>query len=99
MEKENKPARNANSIASAGGKYTFHVNGMHCNACVLMTESELKELPYITYVKSSLKDNSVEIVGSFGDKKLFRLSNRYSNSFIIHHIIYNLTKSRTRKYN
>lgn len=23
--------------------YTFHVSGMHCQSCVLMTESELKE--------------------------------------------------------
>ncbi len=49
-------------------KYTFHVNGMHCNSCVLLTESELKELPEITKVKSSLKNNSVEIEGDFGDK-------------------------------
>lgn len=49
-------------------KYTFHVNGMHCNACVLMTESELGDLPNITHVKSSLKNNSVEVSGNFGDK-------------------------------
>jgi len=49
-------------------KYTFHVHGMHCNACVLMTESELGDLPNITYVKSSLKKHSVEIIGDFGDK-------------------------------
>lgn len=49
-------------------KYTFHIHGMHCNACVLMTESELKDLPNITYVKSSLKSHSVEVVGDFGGK-------------------------------
>ncbi len=49
-------------------KYTFHVHGMHCNACVLMTESELIELPNIIEAKSSLKNNSVEVVGDFGDK-------------------------------
>lgn len=49
-------------------KYTFHVHGMHCNACVLMTESELKELPNVTYVKSSLKNHSVEVAGDFGNK-------------------------------
>ena len=48
--------------------YTFNVNGMHCNACVLMTESELQELPYITHAKTSLKNNSVEVTGDFGDK-------------------------------
>jgi len=48
--------------------YTFHIHGMHCNACVLMTESELKDLPNITHAKSSLKNHSVEITGDFGDK-------------------------------
>ena len=41
---------------------------MHCNACVLMTESELRDLPNITHVKSSLKNHSVEVMGDFGDK-------------------------------
>ena len=41
---------------------------MHCNACVLLTESELKELPNIKNVKSSLKNTSVEIEGDFGEK-------------------------------
>jgi len=49
-------------------KYTFHVHGMHCNACVLMTESELGDLPNITHAKSSLKNHSVEVVGDFGNK-------------------------------
>lgn len=49
-------------------KYTFHVHGMHCNACVLMTESELSDLPNITHVKSSLRDHSVEVFGNFGNK-------------------------------
>ncbi len=49
-------------------KYTFHVHGMHCSACVLMTESELGDLPHITHVKSSLKRHSVEVMGDFGDK-------------------------------
>ncbi len=49
-------------------KYTFHVHGMHCNACVLMTESELGDLPYITRVRSNLKDHTVEVEGNFGNK-------------------------------
>lgn len=54
--------------------YTFHVHGMHCNACILMTESELGDLPNVTYVKSSLKNHSVEIVGDFGDKTLEQIA-------------------------
>lgn len=49
-------------------KYTFHVHGMHCNSCVLLTESEIKDLPNVTQVKSSLKNNSIEIEGDFGEK-------------------------------
>ena len=48
--------------------YTFHISGMHCQACVLMTESELGDLPSVTHVKSSLKNHSVEVTGDFGDK-------------------------------
>lgn len=47
---------------------TFHVNGMHCNSCVVLTESELKEVPEISKVKASLKHLNVEVTGEFGDK-------------------------------
>ncbi|OGF69096.1 hypothetical protein A3H65_00685 [Candidatus Giovannonibacteria bacterium RIFCSPLOWO2_02_FULL_45_14] len=50
-------------------KYTFHVNGMHCNACVLLTESELREVPEVSYVKASLNNLNVEVTGNFGDKE------------------------------
>ena len=47
---------------------TFHVGGMHCNACILLTESELLDVPYISRAKSSLKKNEVIITGNFGEK-------------------------------
>jgi len=49
-------------------KYTFHVHGMHCNACVLITESELLRLPNITQAKSNLDSHSIEVVGDFGNQ-------------------------------
>jgi sulfite exporter TauE/SafE/copper chaperone CopZ len=49
--------------------YKFHVNSMHCNACVVLTERELSEVSEISGVKASLKDFSVEVTGDFGDKK------------------------------
>lgn len=49
-------------------KHIFHVTGMHCNACEMMIESELGDLPNVTRVKSSLQNNSVEVAGDFGDK-------------------------------
>lgn len=47
--------------------YIFCVKGMHCNACVLLTESELAEDSRVSTVKSSLETRSVAICGDFGD--------------------------------
>lgn len=58
--------------------YTFHVNGMHCNSCVLLTESELSDLKEVTKAKSSLKTHSVEITGYFGDKAPEHVANDLS---------------------
>jgi sulfite exporter TauE/SafE len=41
---------------------------MHCNACILLTESEAEELPYITRAKSDLKHHTIEVEGNFDDK-------------------------------
>lgn len=46
-------------------KYTFHVVGMHCASCVILTESELQNIAGVTRVKADLKNNSVEIEGNF----------------------------------
>lgn len=49
-------------------KYTFHIHGMHCNACVLAIESELGDLSNIVDVKASLSKHSVEVTGDFISK-------------------------------
>ena len=48
--------------------HTFYVLGMHCGACVYMTESELLDVPYITSAKTNLTANTVEVTGEFGNK-------------------------------
>lgn len=48
--------------------YTFHVSGMHCKSCIALTEGELMDLPEVTHAKSSLKTNTVEVVGEFGGR-------------------------------
>lgn len=58
--------------------YKFHVNGMHCNACVILTESELSEIFGISHVKASLKNFSVEVTGDFGDKNLEQIAEELS---------------------
>lgn len=55
-------------------KYIFHVHGMHCEGCVLMTESELLDLPNINSVRASLRDHTVEVVGNFGEKTLEQIA-------------------------
>lgn len=48
--------------------YKFHVNGMHCKACVVLTETELAEHPQVSSVKSNLHTRSVIIEGNFNGK-------------------------------
>ena len=50
--------------------YSFHILGMHCNACILLTERKLEGHPNVSSAKSSLKTHSVEICGDFGDRPL-----------------------------
>jgi uncharacterized protein len=48
--------------------YTFHVHGMHCNSCVVLTESELKDHALVEHVVADLKTCCVEVQGDFGEK-------------------------------
>jgi sulfite exporter TauE/SafE/copper chaperone CopZ len=48
--------------------YKFHVNGMHCQSCVVLTETELVEQPGVNQVKAHLKDLSIDVSGDFGNK-------------------------------
>jgi len=75
--------------------YKFHIHGMHCKSCVLMTESELKEFPYISDVKASLKSNLVEIVGDFGDKSPEQVASELS--LVLHPHGYTLSVEKVEK--
>jgi sulfite exporter TauE/SafE/copper chaperone CopZ len=48
--------------------HKLYVHGMHCNGCVVLTESELMEHPKVTSAKSSLATRTVTICGDFGDQ-------------------------------
>ncbi|MCC7004726.1 sulfite exporter TauE/SafE family protein, partial [Candidatus Nomurabacteria bacterium] len=65
-------------------KYKFHVEGMHCGACELLIESELKDLPNISHVKANLGKNSVDIVGDFGEENLNQIARELSLKLKIH---------------
>jgi sulfite exporter TauE/SafE/copper chaperone CopZ len=64
--------------------HTFHVHGMHCSACVLLTESEIMNLPNVTHAKSNLERNSIEVTGDFGDKTPEQIAKEFSASLKPH---------------
>lgn len=59
--------------------YTFNVHGMHCNACVVLTEGELKDHPKVSSAASDLKSRSVEICGDFGGMPLEDIAKELTN--------------------
>lgn len=65
-------------------KYTFHVHGMHCNACVLLTEQTLGSLSNVHEVKAHLKNHSVDIVGAFEGKSLEVIANELTAPLLSH---------------
>ena len=75
--------------------YKFHIRGMHCKACVLLTESELKEFPYISEVKASLKSSLVEVVGNFGSKTPEEVAEELSS--VLHPHGYTLSVDKVEK--
>lgn len=51
-------------------KYTFHVEGMHCQSCVVLIERELSETEEVSQVKAVLHRHEVNLEADFGDKTL-----------------------------
>ena len=74
--------------------YTFHISGMHCNACVVLTESELNDVPEVTKAKSSLANHSVEVTGDFGDKEPEHIARDLSEVLKPHGYTLSLEKQR-----
>lgn len=77
--------------------YIFHVKGMHCNACVLMTENEIGDLPEVTFVKSNLKHHTVEVVGNFGNKTPEQIAEYLTLQLKPHGYTVSLEKQTTEK--
>ncbi len=48
--------------------YTFHVNGMHCKACELLTESEVHAVPGVVSAHANVANYTIAVTGDFGDK-------------------------------
>ena len=54
--------------------YKLHIQGMHCNACILLTESELQDHPKVSSAKSNLSTHTIEVCGDFGDTALHNIA-------------------------
>lgn len=59
--------------------YTFHVHGMHCNSCVVLTESELKGHELVEHAIASLNTCSVEVRGDFGERSQAEIGEELSS--------------------
>lgn len=83
---------------NSGSKtYSFHIHGMHCNACVLLTESELRDMPNVTSVKASLNNHSVEVTGDFGDKTSERIAEELTIPLKSHGYTVSIAKQSQKK--
>ena len=51
-------------------KYLFHISGMHCKSCVVLSESEVLELKEVVSAKASLAHHTLEVEADLGDKEL-----------------------------
>lgn len=75
--------------------YTFHINGMHCKACVVLTENQLTELPQVSSAKSSLHLQNVQVTGDFGNDNPEQIAATLSTVLTSHG--YSLSVEKTKK--
>ena len=60
--------------------YKFHIDGMHCKSCELLTESELKILPGIVSVEPDLNTSQLIVTGDFGFESSENILKRLNES-------------------
>lgn len=64
--------------------YTFYINGMHCKACVLLTEGELEGVSYVAKATSSLATHTVTVQGDFGERAPDEIASELSQVLVGH---------------
>ena len=77
--------------------HTFHIKGMHCTACTLLTEGELIEVEGVASARSSLTTHTVEVCGNFGDKTREEICRELSQRIEKHGYSLSLEKQRSEK--
>lgn len=65
-------------------KHSFYVVGMHCSACVLLTESELQDVPEVSGVCCKLETRTVDVSGDFGDRDAATVASELSQVLTKH---------------
>ncbi len=76
--------------------HKLHVKGMHCNACVLLTECELADHPKVASAKSNLKNGMVEIEGDFGEMTLEEIAQELTTLLSEHSLSVEQQKKEVR---
>lgn len=77
--------------------YTFHIAGTHCQACVLLTESTLLDVPKITQAKTRLHEQTVEVTGEFGDEEPAAIAAELTRVLAKHGYTLSVEKQRQKK--
>ena len=75
--------------------YTFHVNGLHCQSCVLLTQDALNELSFVSDAKTSIAKNTIQVTGDFGAKIEAEIMSELSKA--LEPMNYTLTKEHVIK--
>jgi len=75
--------------------YIFHVTGMHCKACELVIEDEIKGLDYVTRVDARLSNKIVTVSGDFGKKNMEEIASELTSTISRHG--YYLSAERTTR--
>lgn len=64
--------------------HLFHISGMHCASCVLLTESELTGVRGIVKARASLAAHTLEVTGDFGNTKPTELAHELTTMLAPH---------------
>ncbi len=76
--------------------HILHVHGMHCAACVVLTETELQQHPGVRSARSSLVSRTVEITGEFNSMTAEEIASELSGMLSQHALSTVPEESRVR---
>ncbi len=77
--------------------YTFHVSGMHCQACTLLIEDALNERPEISSVTVDLGKATAIVEGVFPEASPEKIASELSKPLAAHGYRLSVEKSRRRE--